>query len=177
MNVFIRDTDSGIEDTLRKFADDTKLSGTFDTTDGIKKDLHKLEKWALVNLTRSNKAKCKILHTGQGDPGYQYRLGEFLERSSVEKYLGVLVEEKFGANQQCAVSPRKASCILGCIKRGVASGEREVTASLCSALLRSHLKYCIQVWDPSIRKMLLKWVQRRLQSCSECWGISTVKTG
>jgi len=38
----------------------------------------------------------------------------------------------------------KVNCILGCIKRGVARREREMTVPFCSALMKSHLEYCIQ---------------------------------
>jgi len=69
-----------------------------------------------------NKSKCQILHLGWGNPGYMYRLGdERLDNSLLERHLGVCVDGKLNMSQQCALAPRRASCILGCIKHSIAS--------------------------------------------------------
>jgi len=91
-NIFVDDMDSGIQCTLCKFADDTKLCGVVNLLkerDTIQRDLDRLENWACVNLMKFNKAKCKVLHMGWGNPKLKYRLsGEWSERSPKEKDFG-----------------------------------------------------------------------------------------
>jgi len=66
---------------------------------------------------------------------------------------------------QCVLAAQKTDCVLGCIKRSVVSRSREVILPLCSALVRPHLDYCVQLWSPQHRKYtdLLEWAQRRPQ--------------
>jgi len=123
------------------------LSGVVNRLEGgddVQRDLHKLKEWTCVSLVNFNKAKCKILYLGRGNPHYQYRLGdEGIESSPEEKDLGVLVDEKLDMTQQCALTAQKANHILGCIKRRVSSRLREVILPLLSALVTPHLESCM----------------------------------
>ncbi|GAB0196075.1 cAMP-dependent protein kinase inhibitor alpha [Grus japonensis] len=77
-NIFVGDMDSGIECTLSKFADNTKLCGMVDMLEGrdaIQRDLDRLERWACAKPMKFNRATCKVLHMRQSNPKHDYRLG------------------------------------------------------------------------------------------------------
>jgi len=101
---------------------------------------------------------------GRGNPKHKYRLrGEWLASSPEEKDLGVRVDEKVNMSRQCALAAQEANCILGCIKRTVATRSREGILPLYSALVRPHLESCLQLWSPQHKKDtdVMERVQRR----------------
>ena len=64
-----------------------------------------------------------VLHVWRNSHIRQYRIGDdLLERSSAEKDLRVLVDNRLTMGQWCALVAKKANDILGCIHQNVARG-------------------------------------------------------
>ncbi|TRZ25750.1 hypothetical protein HGM15179_001336 [Zosterops borbonicus] len=111
LNLYINDLDKGIECILIKFAGDTKLGGVADTPEGcaaIHQDPDRLVGLGGEEPNEVQEEQVQEPALGRNNPKYQHRLVvlDLLESSSVEKDLGVLVNNKltmcwqFSCNQK-----------------------------------------------------------------------------
>ncbi|GAB0179918.1 mitochondrial enolase superfamily member 1 [Grus japonensis] len=166
-NIFISDLDDRIKCTLMKFVDDTKLCGEADTSERratLQEDLDRLEEWANKNLMKFNKDKCKVLHLGKHNPGVQHRLGFiWLGSNSVERDLGILVDNKLNMSEQCAAVAKKANRMLAASTR-TSPAEIKKSLSHSTQHLLGHTWNTVFSFDPHYAKKdghRLERVQRR----------------
>lgn len=71
-----------------------------------------------------NKWKSQVLHLGRNNP------------------MRVLVENRLNMSQNYAVETQKATSILECTGKSVASRSKEVILPIYLELMRLHLEYC-----------------------------------
>ena len=80
-----------------------------------------------------------------------------------EKDLGVTMNANMKVSEQCRIAASKGNQILGMIRRNITYKEKSLIIPLYKAIVRPQLEYCIQAWNPHLRKDvdMLEKIQRR----------------
>ena len=165
--IYINDLEEGVTGNILNFADDTKLFRKVKEIGDKQKlqdDIDKLVKWSEKWQMLFNFGKCKCLHTGSGNTGENYEMGgTILSKTVKEKDLGVTMNANMKVSEQCRIAASKGNQVLGMIRRNITYKEKSLIIPLYKAIVRPHLEYCIQAWNPYLRKDvdMLEKIQRR----------------
>ena len=130
----------------------------------LQDDIDKLVKWSEKWQMLFNFGKCRCLHTGPGNTGMNYEMGgTIISKTVKEKDLGVTMNANMKVSEQCRIAASKGNQVLGMIRRNITYKEKSLIVPLYKAIVRPHLEYCIQAWNPHLRKDIdmLDKIQRR----------------
>jgi hypothetical protein len=149
--IYINDLPDEIKCFVSLFADDVKMVTRCNEFSLAQKDLQKLEewqkKWLLTFNTIDN--KCKVLHIGKCNPINQYFMNDLaLPTVPTEKDLGVHMDTHLDWSLHIQKSINKASSVLGWLSRNVISRDKAVIMNIYKSLIRPHLEYAVQLWNP-----------------------------
>ena len=165
--IFINDLPEHVKASCSIFADDTKLLKricNLEDADDLQEDLTALQLWSETWRLSFNPKKCHVLHIGKSNKGYLYHLNNhIIPEVKVEKDLGVIVSEDMKAEENVAHHVKKATKMLGIIKRTFSYLNEDNFLLLYKTYVRPHLEYCQQACHPYLLKDTdsLEKVQRR----------------
>ena len=154
--LYINDLPGKIKSNCQIFADDTKvyqpILSLVDAQE-LQDDLSNLIEWSNIWLLGFNQQKCKVLHVGKTNPGYDYTMNDnVLETVTEEKDLGILITNNVSFSKHIAVTAARSNGILGMIKRAFSYIDKESFLLLYKGFIRPHLEYCVQAWAPYLEK-------------------------
>ena len=100
-------------------SDDVNVFSEVSSLDKVAKlqsDLDKLHRWSEDWQMMFNAQKCKCLHIGFKNTYANYSIGGVeVTNSSCERDLGVVIDESFNYNRQCAKAVLSENKIMGII--------------------------------------------------------------
>lgn len=164
--IYINDLDTDLVSRVSKFADDTKLginAADPASVEALRRDLVKIGDWSGRWQMPFNANKCHVLHVGGRNPREDYvLLGTPVTVITQEVDLGVIITEDFRFSQQCIAAEKKASKILGYVKRVFRYRNKELVLNLFHSLVRPLLEYAVQFWSPTLQADI-----RRLERVQE----------
>jgi len=168
--LYVNDLSSWIQNSMRMFADDTKVWHKIvedNDSSFLQADLKRLEEWSECWQLKFNPDKCKVMHIGHKIKT-SYKMSDngvdkVLEDLSEEKDLGVFVTSDLKPSTQCVKAANKAQSDLRMIKRNFPKIDKDDFNILYKTYVRPHLEYCVQAWSLAMVKDIevLQKVQQR----------------
>ena len=137
--------------TIKMFADDLKLIANSSDKTVVDSDLKSLEEWERKWLLELNTRKCKVMHLEfNNNEHLEYDLDDkALNKTVQEKDLCVLTPGTLLWNDQIESCVSKANQTLCWISRNLISREKSLMLRVYKTLIRPHLEYCVQLWNPA----------------------------
>ena len=176
--VYINDIVNGLESGISLFADDAKVFRRIRSEEDVgvlQRDMDRLSEWSRKWLLTFNVLKCKTMHIGRRPLKGNYQIvGSVLEKSDLEKDLGVFISSDLKPANHISKITARANSRVGLIKRIFEFLDKEIFLSLYLALVRPILDYAVQCWSPYFVKDInkLEQVQRRATLLvPECGGM------
>jgi hypothetical protein len=163
------------------YADDILLYRPITSPDdyyALQADIDTLSRWTTLNAMTFNAAKCKYMSISRKksqcfQPTPLSLNGTILEQVPTFKYLGVLLSSDMSWSPHIQRVCSKARKVLGLLyRRYYQYSDSRSLRQLYISLVRPHLDYAAQVWDPHLQRDInsIEKVQKfALRVCSKQW--------
>lgn len=149
----VNDIPGMLSSLVKLYADDTKLLADVSSHDGkisLQSDLDLISNWSKDWLVKLNASKCKVMHFGNRNNKYEYRLNErLLEETTTERDLGVFISNDLKWAHQCNKAAAKANRMLGVLQKTFISRDILLWKRLYLVYVRPLLEFVMPVWCPS----------------------------
>ena len=169
--IHIGDIDREINNSqVSCFADDTRIMKTIREENDrnlLQEDLNRIYRWANENEMKFNNNKFEMIdyQPGRGNEAHHvYRTeGDApIERKTEIRDLGIIMNNEATFTDHITASAKKGRKLAGWALRTFQSREASLMLTLLKVLIRPHLEYGCQVWNPHLAReiLLLECVQR-----------------
>ena len=166
--IFINDLPDQVESYCKIFADDTKIYNVTSETKKLQDDINSMILWSEHWQLYFNTAKCKRMHIGKSNSKHEYTMNvndkeTIIEECTEEKDLGIIIDNELKFDRHIQEAVKKASKVLGMIKRNFKFIDKENLLLLFKGLIRPILEYGNVIWAPYLKRQSseIEKIQRR----------------
>ena len=171
--IYINDLPDLVDSFIHLFADDTKMFNSILNDNDVanfQDDIFNLCSWSKKWQLQFNTSKCKVMHLGSNNNKNNYQMFDkedntyTLSNTTLEKDLGVNIDEGLKFHDHVNITVKKANSIVGIIKRNFRNLDDTIIIQLYKTLIRPILEYGNSVWYPRFIKddEKIERVQRRV---------------